>query len=145
MQNEEAPNPLPILATRLVLLTTATVTALAIAMFFIEPSQYLKWLTALLFLPIALGGLWYLARRSNKPGTAKWFGKVRAGLVGGGVLLATALGFAMTDALGITGENGQLEGRPFLMILPAVVATMAELIGTRLEREAEKDPKPGDD
>ena len=61
------------------------------------------------------------------------------------MLLATALAFALTDTLGITGEDGQLEGRPILMFLPAVVAVMAELIGIRLEHEAEKDPgKPGE-
>ena len=98
-----------------------------------------------MFLPVALGGLWWIAHRTQKSGKARWFGKVRAGLVGAGVLLATALAFALTDSLGITGEDGQLEGRPILMLLPAVVATLAELIGMRLENHAEKDPKPKDD
>ena len=136
---------MPRLATRLVVLTTIVVMALALVMLYLEPANYSKWLASLLFLPLALGGLWFVARRTHKPGSPNWFGKVRAGLVGAGVLLATALAFALTDTLGITGEDGQLEGRPILMFLPAVVAVMAELIGIRLEHEAEKDPgKPGE-
>ena len=145
MNQTRSESALPFLATPLVVLTTILVTVLSVIMMFVEPGKLERWVVSLVFLPAALGGLWFIATRTDKPSTARWFGKVRAGLVGAGVLLATALAFALTDALGITGEDGQLEGRPLLMLLPAVVAAMAEIIGMRLERKAEQDPDRKDD
>ena len=131
----------PRIATPLVVVTTLIVVALSITMLVLDPQQLGKWILAIIFLPLALGTTMYFARRRGAGGTSpRYFGQIRAALVGAGVLLATALGFAVTDTLGWTGEDGHLEGRGLLMFLPAIVAVVIELAGMALEKAAAKDP-----
>ncbi|MEL7538951.1 MAG: hypothetical protein AAFZ58_16750 [Pseudomonadota bacterium] len=128
----------PVIASRLVVATLLVVSALAITLMVLEPAQLAKWIAAIAFLPAALAGTIYLvSRRRSK--SRKLPGQLRAALVGAGVLLATALLFAVTDALGWT-QDGEIQGRGFLIFLPAIVAVIVELVGMRLEHEAAKDP-----
>lgn len=125
----------------MVVATTLIVVALSITMMVLDPQQLGKWILAIIFLPLALGTTMYFARRRGAGDTSRrYFGQIRAALVGAGVLLATALGFAVTDNLGWTGEDGHLEGRGLLMFLPAIVAVVIELAGMALEKAAAKDP-----
>ena len=136
----------PRIATKLVVATTLVVTVLAITMMFLEPQGMLRWLLALAFLPAAVGSLMATARR-RKSGTEsrRVFGRIRAALVGAGVLLATALLFSVTDSLGWTGTDGEPQGRGLLMFLPAIIAVLAELAGMALENVAAREPKKHDD
>ena len=82
-----------------------------------------------------------LSRSASDPEKArKASGKLRAGLVGAGVLLATSLLLSITDDLGLTGQTGGGGGRSLLLILPAIVAAAADVLSARLEHKAEKDP-----
>ncbi len=82
-------------------------------------------------------------RSENHERASKIGGNLRAGLVGAGVLLATALIFSITDGLGLTSEDEESAGRSILILLPAIVAVLIELLGARLEHEAQKEPDDG--
>ena len=70
----------------------------------------------------------------------KLSGKLRAGLVGAGVLLATSLLLSITDKLGYTGQRDDASERPLFVILAAIVAVATDLLSARLEKKAEEDP-----
>ena len=132
----------PRLLTPLLIATAAVVTTLALMKIILEPQDILTWTVSLVFLPVAIGILSFTNRRITNPEQArKMCGNLRAGLVGAGVMLATSLGFSLTDGLGWTGQDGQFAGRPLLMFVPSAIAVAAELIGARLEYAAGKDPK----
>ena len=129
------------IATTLVIGTTIVVAVLAVILMYLEAERLWSLLVAMLFLPVSMAVLFYGTRRISNPELAvKLGGKLRAGLVGAGVLLATSLGFSVTDSLGWTGGDDQLTGRSIIVFMPAIVAVLIELLGARLEYEAEKDP-----
>ncbi len=128
-------------ATPLVIGTMIVVTVLAVVMMFLEPERLWALIVALLFLPVSMTVLSVVTRRAgNHARASRSGGNLRAGLVGAGVLLATTLGFSITDNLGLTGEGGASTGRSVLVFLPAIVAVLIDLLGSRLEYEAQKDP-----
>lgn len=134
------------IATPLVIATVVVVAALAMTMIFLEPERLWAWIVAMMFLPVAMSSLILLKRRSGSHKQAtKIGGGLRAGLVGAGVMLATSLGFSVTDALGLTGAEEQFSGRPVMLILPAVIAVFADLLGARLEHAAAQDPEKNDE
>ena len=129
------------IATTLVIGTTIVVAVLAVILMYLEAERLWSLLVAMLFLPVSMAVLFYGTQRiSNAELAIKLGGKLRAGLVGAGVLLATSLGFSVTDSLGWTGGDDQLTGRSFIVFMPAIVAVLIELLGARLEYEAEKNP-----
>ena len=129
------------LKTPLVIGTVIVVTVLSIVRMVIAPESWASSLVALAFLPLAIGILVNRARSASDPERArKISGKLRAALVGAGVLLATSLLLSITDSLGLTGQSGGGRGRFLVTILPAIVAVAADLLSARLERKAEKDP-----
>lgn len=92
-------------------------------------------------MPLAIGGLIFTSRSIAEPArTRKLSGRLRAALVGAGVLLATAMLLSITDHLGITTENAEGGVRSLAVMIPAIIATAADLISARLEHQAEKDP-----
>jgi hypothetical protein len=75
------------------------------------------------------------SRSASTTGNAqKVSGKLRAGLVGAGVLLATSLLLSITDGIGLTALS---EGGKLIAILSAIVAVAADLFTAQLERKAE--------
>lgn len=121
------------------------VVVLATVMLVLEPTQWPKWFAALIFMLFAVGAARYATSRPGRPKSRKYFGSLRAALVGAGVLLATALGFSVTDAIGWTRDGESVSERGFLVYLPAIVAVAIELAGTLLEKKAERDPDPSND
>lgn len=129
------------LRTPLVIGTILVVTVLGIVRLVLLPGSWASSLAALAFLPLAIGVLVIRSRSASNPDRArKISGKLRAGLVGAGVLLATSLLLSITDTLGITGQGGAGGGRPLVVMLPAIVAVAADILSARLEQKAEKDP-----
>lgn len=105
------------------------------------PESWASSLAALAFVPLAIGVL--VIRFHSAPDSErvrKISGRLRAGLVGAGVLLATSLLLSITDSLGLTGQSGGGGGRSLIVMLPAIVAGAADVLSSRLEQEAEKDP-----
>ena len=129
------------LRTPLVIATVLAVAVLSVARLVLIPESWASSLAALAFLPLAIGALVIRSRSTSDPERAgKISGRLRAGLVGAGVLLATSLLLSITDKLGLTGQSGGEGGRSLIVMLPAIVAVAADLLSARLEREAEKDP-----
>lgn len=128
------------LGTPLVIGTVIVVVALAIAKMFLTPERLGTWIMVVLLVPMTMGILrWATRRVSSRERAVRLGGRLRAGLVGAGVMLATALGFSITDSLGLTGGE-EPGGRTFVLTLPAVIAALIEFLGTRLEHHASKDP-----
>ena len=129
------------LRTPLVIGTVLVVTVLSIVRLLLLPESWASSLAALAFFPLAIGVLVFRSRSASDPVTAREFpGRLRAGLVGAGVLLATSLLLSITDELGITGQSGGGGGRSLMVVLAAIVAAAADVLSARLEQKAEKDP-----
>lgn len=129
------------LRTPLVIGTALAVAVLSIARLALLPESWASSLAALAFVPIAMGVLVIRSRSASDPERArKISGRLRAGLVGAGVLLATSLLLSITDKLGLTGQSGGGGGRSLIVILPAIVAAAADVLSARLEQRAEEDP-----
>jgi len=129
------------LRTPLVIGTVLVVAVLSVVRLVLLPGSWASSLAALAFLPLAIGVLVTRSRLASDPERArKIVGKFRAGLVGAGVLLATSLLLSITDKLGFTGQSGGGGGRSLVVMLPAIVAAAADVLSTRLEQKAEKDP-----
>jgi len=126
--------------TPLVIGTVLAVAVLGIVRLVLFPESWASSLAALAFLPLAIGVLVIRSRSASDPESASRIsGKLRAGLVGAGVLLATSLLLSITDKLGLTGQGGG-GGRSLIVMLPAIVAVAADILSARLEQKAEKDP-----
>lgn len=133
------------IATSLVIGTTIVVAVLAVILSFLEAERLWSLVVALLFLPVAIAVIFAITRRiPNHQQALKLGGKLRAGLVGAGVLLATSLAFTITDSLGWTGGETQLSGRSIIVFMPAIVAVLIDILSARLEYEAEKEPDTDD-
>ena len=129
------------LPTPLVNGTVLVVAVLGIDRLELLPESWASSLVALAFLPLAIGILVIRSRPASNPERARRIsGRLRAGLVGAGVLLATSLLLSITDKLGLTGQGGGGGGRPLMVMLPAIVAVAADILSARLEQKAEKDP-----
>lgn len=129
------------LRTPLVIGTALVVAVLGIVRLLLLPESWASSLAALAFIPLAIGVLVIRSRSASDPEKArKISGRLRAGLVGAGVLLATSLLLSITDNLGLTGQNGGGGGRSVIVMLPAIVAVAADVLSARLEQKAEKDP-----
>jgi len=123
--------------------TAIVVAVLGSVMILIEPEDLWAWLIAILFLPTAMLGLTLISvlGGSSDKSAPKVAGGLRAALVGAGVLLATALGFSITENLGLTGSEGQFTAAPILTVLVALVAVFIDVAGARLEQAAAHDQK----
>ena len=129
------------LRTPLVIGTVLLVAVLSILRLVLLPGLWVSSLAALAFIPLAIGVLMIRSRAaSDSEKVRKISGRLRAGLVGAGVLLATSLLLSITDSLGLTGQSGDGGGRSLIVMLPAIVAAAADVLSLRLEQEAEKDP-----
>lgn len=129
------------LRTPLVIATIFAVMALGIARLILVPESWASSLAALAFFPLAVGALVFRSRSvSDADKARKLSGKLRAGLVGAGVLLATSLLLSITDKLGYTGQSDDANERPLFVILAAIVAVATDLLSARLEKKAEEDP-----
>lgn len=130
----------PRILTPLVVITTVVAIGFGIADLVLLPDLKLRWIVGILFLPFVIAGLYLLTRRPGRVAQGVGNGGgVRAGLVGGGVALATAFGFTFTDQMGWTGAEGQLSSSPVWLILFPAIAVLIELMSSRLESAAEKD------
>jgi len=131
----------PKLLTPLVIGAIAVVAGFGVANIFLVPDLTSRWLLGILFLPVILTGLFVTTRKAGRVRRAIGRGGgIRAGLVGAGVALATAFGFAFTDEKGWTGAEGQLSSSPIWLFLLPTIAFLVELMGTRLEAKAEREP-----
>lgn len=126
------------LQTPLILGTVLVVMVLCVVRLVLLPESWLSSLTALAFFPIAIGVLKIQSRSvSDSSKAGKVSGKLRAGLVGAGVLLATSLLLSITDSIGLTA----LSGGPgtLIAILSAIAAVATDLLSARLEQKARRD------
>jgi hypothetical protein len=129
------------IATSLVIGTTMVVAVLAVILMFLEAERLWSLVVALLFLPVAIAAVFAVTRRlTNQQGVSRLGGRLRTGLVGAGVLLATWLAFTITDALGWTGGESLLSGRPIIVFMPAIVAVLIDILSAWLEHGAGKNP-----
>ena len=129
------------LRTPLVSVTLLAVTVLCVVRLVLLPESWASSLAALAFFPIAIGILLLRSRSASEPGKAiKVSGKLRASLVGAGVLLATSLLLSITDSIGLTGQSSNGGGGTLIIMLSAIVAVATDLLSARLERKAEQDP-----
>ncbi len=130
------------LATPLVIGTLLVVTILSIVRLVFLPDSWASSLAALVFLPLAIGLLLLRSRSVSGPDRPNMIpGRLRAGLVGAGVLLAASMLLSITDELGVTGQGGDGSSRSMLIVmLPALLAVVADILSARLERKVEKDP-----
>jgi hypothetical protein len=129
------------LRTPLVIGTLLVVAVLSILRLVLLPEAWASSIAALAFYPLAIGVLMIRSRSpSDSDRYRKNSGKVRAALVGAGVLLATSLLLSITDRLGLTGQGVGGGGRSLMVWLPAIVAAAADFLSSRLEHKAEKDP-----
>ena len=120
--------------------TVFIVSVLCIVRIILIPDTWATSLVALVFLPVSISLITIRSRNAGEDRVNKISGKLRAGLVGAGVLLATSLLLSITDRLGFTQESASGGERSLIVILPAVIATAADLLSARLESKAEKDP-----
>ena len=128
------------LKTPLVITTVLIVLGMGVVRLVLVPEEWLTSLIALAFLPLAIGGLIFTSRSVSDPArTRKLSGRLRAALVGAGVLLATAMLLSVTDKLGITVQDAKSDVRSLAVLLPAIIATAADLLSARLEHQAEQD------
>jgi hypothetical protein len=129
------------LRTPLVIGTLLVVAVLSIVRLVLLPEAWASSLAALAFYPLAIGVLMIRSRSpSGSDRYRKNSGRLRAALVGAGVLLATSLLLSITDRLGLTGQGGGGGGRSLMVMLPAIVAAAADFLSSRLEQKAENDP-----
>jgi len=129
------------LRTPLVIVTVLVAEVLCVVRLVLLPESWLSSLAALTFLPLAIGVLVMRSNSALDPEKAsKISGRLRAALVGAGVLLATSLLLSITDKLGLTENSGDGGDRSLIVMIPAIVAVAADILSTRLEQKAEKDP-----
>jgi len=127
--------------TPLVIGTVLVVAVLCVVRLVLLPESWASSLAALAFLPIAVGVLVIRSRSASDPERArKVSGRLRAALVGAGVLLAISLLLSITDNIGLTGQSGGGGGRTLIVMLSAIVAVAADVFSAQLERKAEKHP-----
>ncbi len=140
MTHEAAParilTPLVIGIAALVVLAGAVNIALA-------PERILTWLLGMAFMPALMTGLHLLARRTGAISIGpRAAGGFRSGLVGAGMVLALAFGFAATDTLGWTGDGS---GKIITLLVLPMIVIFADILSNRLSQVAEKDPDAGSD
>ena len=129
------------LRTPLVIGTVIVVTVLSVIRLVLLPESWASSLIALAFFPVAIGILVIRSRSvADQEKARKRSGKLRAGLVGAGVLLATSMLLSITDHLGPTGQRDGAYGGALIPILSAIAAVALDLLSGRLERKAEEDP-----
>lgn len=127
------------LLTPLVTGTVIAVILLGIVRLLLVPKAWLSSLVALAFLPLAIAAMLTWSRsRFDRHSAGKIPGKIRASLVGAGVLLASSLLLSITDELGYTGLGDSGDERSFLVVFLAIVAVAVDLFSARLEKKAEK-------
>ena len=127
------------LRTPLVIGTVLAVMILCIVRLVLLPESWVSSVAGLAFFPLVIGVLVIRSRSASDPEKAKKVsGRLRASLVGAGVVLATSLFLSITDELGLTMQSN--DGRSLFVLLPAVVAVVADILSARLEHKAGKDP-----
>jgi len=130
----------PKLFTPLTIGIMCAVIGLSAALLILQPEQSLRWSAALLFFPVIVITVHWLSQRDTRPRiTARMMRGIRTGIVGGGVLIATALATAIGEVTGILGAEGAESGNSFLLILPAIIAVAIDMLTVRLEKKAVKD------
>lgn len=126
--------------TPLVIGTILVVVILGVARLALMPDSWATSLVALAFFPIVFGVLTIRPPSNSDPEKTKQLaGKLRVGIVAAGVVLASSLLLSITDFIGLTAESGDAGGRSLLVMLGAVIASVAEVISSRLEKKAGKD------
>ena len=128
------------LLTPLVLGTVVIVSVLSVVQLILKPESWASSLIALAFLPLSIGILLYRSGSASDPSKArKVSGKLRAALVGAGVILATSLLLSITDYIGITLQKSEGAIGTLIALLSAMVVVAVDILSARLERKAEED------
>ena len=131
-------DPAPRLLSPLVIAATAAVVVFGVLRALLLPGAWPSSLAGLLFLPVVLLVLERRRRRRAEAGAAlRHLRELRAGVVGAGVLLATAFLLSTTDALGFTDAKGS--GRSVAVLLASGIAVVTDLLASRLERAAKRE------
>ncbi len=132
------------LMTPLVVATTLAVILLGIARLLVIPESWPISLLGMLFLPLALSGLVWRARRKRPDQPIKAPATLRAALVGAGMVLAMAMLESMAEFKGLlTDEDGTLG--TLLVLGPALIAAWADVLGARLEKKAAQEDRDSED
>lgn len=129
------PDTAPRLLTPLVIAATVAVILFGVSRAVLMPGAWPSSLAGMLFLPAVLLVLERRRRRQADAGlTLGRVRELRAGLVGAGVMLATAFLLSATDRLGLTDSDGS--GRLVTVLLASAIAVGTDLLSARLERAA---------
>lgn len=129
------------LRTPLVIGTVLIVTVLGAIRLILVPESWASSLAALVFFPCVFGILTIRPpSRADDSSGKKVSGKLRASLVGAGVLLASSLFLSITDNIELTGQSDSEGGRTLFVMIGALIAVAADLLSARLEKKAEEEP-----
>lgn len=125
----------------IVILVTGAVALLSIALWVMDPASWQQALLSLAFLPV--GGAVILAiarsnarRKERSTDSRRSVIRIRAAMVGGAAVLASALGFRLAEALG--WETGTI-GQSVLGIVLVLVVVCGDLVSARMESKVEDD------
>ena len=131
----------PKLFTPIVVGVMSAVIILGLILCILQPSKSWAWIASMSFLPIVSILLTLMHRRLSVEAVGSQIGKLRAGIVGAGVLLATALGFSITDMLQWTHSDANGAMRMVWILFPAMIIAGSDLLGSWLSHKAEGPPE----
>ena len=126
------------------ILVALAVALLSVSLWVLDPASWGRALLSLVFLPIGGVLIFWLSRRHTDPDKGrKSLIRIRAAIVGGGAVLASALGFRLVEVLGIETGNS---GKSLVSVLLVLVVVFGDLLAARMDGEADKidetaDPK----
>lgn len=106
------------------------VAVLSIAVIVSDPASWWVALIALAFLPVAG---WVLFGWAGRNRTTKSTAAIRASMVGGGALLAAALGTRLAEDFGWISEDGS--GRNWVSLVLVLVVVGGDFLAARMERD----------
>ena len=115
---------------------------MAIGLLVLDPTQWLKSLLALGFLPLALLFMRVFARKLDSADRPRWAQpSVRAAMVGAGALLISAVGFELAEVTGLITNSD--EGRSWISVLLVLIVVFGDLLAARMERDEKEDDGEG--
>ncbi|MEL7485894.1 MAG: hypothetical protein AAGJ87_01630 [Pseudomonadota bacterium] len=124
--------------TRLVAGVVVIVALLGVVFLVLHPQRLLAGMTAIAFLPVALILAPAWCRRRSETFQRRHVGKLRAGVAGAGVIIATALFLSIADTTGLIPSEQRNAGQNILVSLPAIIVVLSEFLSDWLSRKAEK-------
>ncbi|MBR9825548.1 MAG: hypothetical protein GYB36_07060 [Alphaproteobacteria bacterium] len=122
----------------IVSLVMIVLTIMAIGLLVLDPTQWLKSLLALGFLPLALLFMRVFSRKLDRADRPRWAQpSVRAAMVGAGALLISAVGFELAEVTGLITNSD--EGRSWISVLLVLIVVFGDFLAARMESGADEE------